>query len=265
MDRFVSLDLDRVPSADAGIAALSSAALYGKGVFTTVAIVGGQPFLWEKHKARLRENAARINFEFQQRLNEQLSAALTDIIQHNGRREGRARLTLFDSAGGGAWDNGLNNPPSILITTAGRSPCLRPHLSISPHIVNSTSPLAGVKSCNYLEHLLALDEAKRNGFDESIRLNERGEVTSACLANVFWCRGEKLFTPSLSTGCLAGTTREFILESLNCVEVSEGIDAVREADGVFLTSSGIGVVKAAELDGKDLRHCTHPITSILPY
>ena len=60
---------------------------------------------------------------------------------------------------------------------------------------------------------MALENAKAKGFDEAIRLNERGEVASACMANVFWIKDKKLFTPDLETGCLAGTTREFIIET----------------------------------------------------
>jgi branched-subunit amino acid aminotransferase/4-amino-4-deoxychorismate lyase len=114
------------------------------------------------------------------------------------------------------------------------------------------SAAGGIKSCNYLEHLMSLDEAKRRGFHEAIRLNERGEVVSACMANLFWTKDGKLFTPSLRTGCLAGTTREYILENIECKEVEVGIDEINRADSIFLTSAGLGIARVREFDGKRL-------------
>ena len=91
-------------------------------------------------------------------------------------------------------------------------------LTVSPYRINSKSPLAGVKSCNYLENILAWEAAKAHGFDEAIRLNEKGEIASACLANVFWKKNGEIFTPPLETGCLKGTTRGYVLENLAAAE-----------------------------------------------
>jgi 4-amino-4-deoxychorismate lyase len=121
-----------------------------------------------------------------------------------------------------------------------------------------------VKSCNYLEKIIAKDEAKQRGFDEAIQLNERGDVASACMANVFWRRSGKLFTPSLETGCLPGTTREFVLENIDCDEVALGIEELRTADEIFLTSAGLGVVQVAEFDGRKVQRNEHAIMKLVP-
>jgi branched-subunit amino acid aminotransferase/4-amino-4-deoxychorismate lyase len=124
--------------------------------------------------------------------------------------------------------------------------------------------LAGVKSCNYLEKILAKEEARNRGFAEAIQLNERGEVSSACMANVFWLRDGILFTPSLRTGCLAGTTRGFILENLECEEVEVRIEELLSADEMFLTSAGLGVAQVSEFEGRKLRGEPHSIGGLLP-
>ena len=111
---------------------------------------------------------------------------------------------------------------------------------------------------------MAVDEAKRRSFDEAIRLNERGEITSACMANVFWMKYERLYTPSLKTGCLKGTTREFVLENVECSEVAVGLEALSDADAIFLSSAVIGVVQAAVLDGKIFSKVDHPILRLIP-
>ena len=137
-------------------------------------------------------------------------------------------------------------------------------LTVSPHLINSTSPLAGVKSNNYLEKIIAKDEAKQRGFDEAIQLNERGEIASASTANIFWLKGGRLFTPSVETGCLAGTTRELVLENIDCEEVEVGIDELEAADEMFLTSAGIGIVHVANFNEQKLRQNDHSITKLLP-
>ena len=99
---------------------------------------------------------------------------------------------------------------------------------------------------------------------KAIQLNERDEIASACMANVFWLSNGKLFTPSLETGCLPGTMREFMLENLECDEVEAGIEQIRSADEIFLTSAGIGVTQVAEFDGRRLAGEPHAITGLIP-
>jgi len=111
---------------------------------------------------------------------------------------------------------------------------------------------------------MAREEGKRRGFDEAIRLNERGEIASACMANVFWLKEERLYTPSLKTGCLAGTTREFVLEDLECIEVEAGVETLDQVDAIFLTSAGLGVAQAANFEGKELRRVNRPIIAAMP-
>ncbi len=72
-------------------------------------------------------------------------------------------------------------------------------ITVSPYRVNTLSALTGIKSVNYLDHMLAWEEARGRDFDEALMLNERGEVVSATLANLFWVRDGTLHTPQLST------------------------------------------------------------------
>ena len=187
-------------------------------------------------------------------------------IEKAGLRRGRARITFSDESDSGIWCHGGEKKTSISILTGERRPLPREFsLTVSPHRINTTAPLTGIKSCNYLEHLLAYKEARSRGFDEAIRLNENGDVASACLANVFWLKGQKLYTPSMKTGCIAGTTREFILEKLDCEEVEAGIKKLKDAEAIFLTSAGIGVVNVADFDGKRLQAAGHEIERLSPF
>jgi branched-subunit amino acid aminotransferase/4-amino-4-deoxychorismate lyase len=265
MHKFVSFNSRTVESSEPALPALASAALYGKGIFTTIAIYNSTPFLWEKHWRRLAGNAAYLGIDLSEFSESVTSAALKELLDENRVSGGRARITFFDEQRSDLWPYHATRRTSLLITTSDRHP-EKPdfNLTVSPHRTNSTSPLTGIKSCNYLEEIFAKDEAKHRGFDEAIRLNERGEIVSACVANVFWLKDGRFFTPSLGTGCLPGTTREFVLEKLECEEVEAEIKELASADEIFLTSAGIAVVQVAEFEGRRLGGQPHAISQLLP-
>ena len=241
-------------TAAASISAPSSAALYGKGVFTTVRIIGGNPWLFERHMERLYRDAAALAIDVTSLKSTEIEAALIELIRRCGLDEGRARLTLFDTSAAPHWSQSFTTSSSLMINAAPLRPVPKPfRLTISPFLVNSASPLAGIKTCSYLENILALEDARSRGFNEAIRLNEQRKITSAVMANVFWQRGGRVFTPSLGTGCLDGTTRAFVLENLEVEEVVEDVAELGKAEAIYLTSAGLGIVAAKSFDGRDLK------------
>lgn len=265
MKELVSFNSEIVKAADSNIIAVTSAALYGTGIFTTVAIRDGKPLLWEKHWRRLNANASALGTDISSFSESTAHNSLKEIVAANGVDSGRARITFLDESAGGIWHFGTERKTSLLIMAAELRPRIDPiRLTLSRYAINSKSPLAGIKSCNYLENILALNVAKVGGFDEAIRLNERGSITAACMANVFWLKDETLFTPPLSTGCLAGTTREYIMEHFDCTESEAGIEAIENADAVFLTSAGLGVAEVIAFGERTFAPSEHEILEIFP-
>jgi branched-subunit amino acid aminotransferase/4-amino-4-deoxychorismate lyase len=254
---FVSFNQQILAASDAKISALSSAALYGSGVFTSIAVYNRKPFQWAKHWQRLTENAEKLNIRLPAELTEEtVRNSLSELINQNNLTDGRARITFFDEAASEIWTFETERRTSLLMTTGEfRAASNELRLALSPYRINSKSPLAGVKSCNYLENLLALEEAKSRRFDEAIRLNERGEMASASMANLFWIKDETIFTPSLETGCLDGTTRSFVIAlakelGFEAYTTGEHFDELRLADEVFITSAGIGIAGVRNVDGE---------------
>ncbi|HRI02432.1 MAG TPA: aminotransferase class IV [Pyrinomonadaceae bacterium] len=242
----------------------SAALLYGKGIFTTIAIRDRQPLLWDKHWRRIYDNAKIVGIELSAYSHRETLDQLTKSLQNEGIVNGRARLTFFDESPSPIWPSDSPSKTSLHIITGN----LRPvpdgfRLTVSPYPVNSRSPLAGVKSCNYLENLLAIEEAKTRGFQEAVRVNEHGFITGGCMSNVFWLKDEVLYTPKLATGCLPGTTREFVLENLECRESEVRIEELSKADAIFLTSAGLGITQVAEYEGKPMQRSGHPILKLL--
>jgi branched-chain amino acid aminotransferase len=110
-----------------------------------------------------------------------------------------------------------------------------------------------IKSLNYLNNVLAKQQAKRQGADDALLLNAQGNVAEASAANLFVLRGGRLHTPPTTDGALDGITRLTVLEL--CAE--QGIPTeVRSlgridlfgADEVFITGTGAGLVRVRSLD-----------------
>ena len=100
----------------------------------------------------------------------------------------------------------------IMTGEAQKVPSAGMSLAVSPYRVNTLSPLVGIRSLNYLEQVLSWEEAQTRDFDEAVVLNERGEIVSATMANLFWVKEGTLHTPALSTGAIAGITRATVIE-----------------------------------------------------
>src|SRR5690606_22366742 len=75
-------------------------------------------------------------------------------------------------------------------------------------INDSTTPPLAKAAGNYLNSILATQESKRNGYDESILLDMSGNVSEASGENLFLVRRGKIYTPFLSDSALEGITRE---------------------------------------------------------
>jgi branched-subunit amino acid aminotransferase/4-amino-4-deoxychorismate lyase len=235
----------------AHLPALTSATLYGRGVFTTLAVYRGQPFLWSEHWTRLIEHAERCGVRSSHFDQVSVGRALVKLIKENEVEDGRARITLLTRAVRGVWKEragGGGVETDLLIMTGDARPVPEEGLAVtlSPYRLNTLSPLAGVKSVNYLEHVIGWEEAHARDFHEAIVLNERGEVASATMANIFWVTRGTIHTPALATGALAGTTRARIIAlaeelAFPLVEGTYDTSDLSDADEIFLTSASHGV------------------------
>jgi len=257
MHPVIYLNKSMVEATKARVAPVSSAMLYGRGVFTTVAIYNAQPFLWSKHWQRLAAHANKLDIDHTGCTEKNVGDALHKLIAINQVQEGRARVILLARSGRDIWKTktpGAKKTDLLIMT--GEPQKVAPtglSLAVSPYRINTFSPTSGIKSLNYLDHVLSWEEAQSRDFDEAVVLNERGEIVSATTANLFWVRNGTLHTPNLSTGALAGITRECVIEIANkhFIPVLEGIyemPDLTEADEIFLTSSSLGVAPVTTFD-----------------
>jgi branched-subunit amino acid aminotransferase/4-amino-4-deoxychorismate lyase len=253
----IYLNKTMVEASKARVAPVSSAMLYGRGVFTTLAIYDTKPFLWSRHWQRLGAHAAKIDVDLAGCTEESVGDALKKLIAFNRVRDGRARIIFLARSGRDNWKARMagTKKTDLLIMTGDVQKVSADGLSlaVSPYRVNTFSPLSGIKSLNYLDRVLSREEAQSRDFDEAVVLNERGEIVSATTANVFWAKNGTVHTSTLSTGALAGITRECVIDiaSKHFIPLVEGIyemSDLTDADEIFLTSSGLGVSPVTTFD-----------------
>jgi branched-chain amino acid aminotransferase len=183
----------------------------GDGVFETCAVYEGQAFALTRHLRRLRRSALGLGLG-EPDLDE-VRAAVGKVLAVAGDA-GRLRITLTGGPGPlGSHRFEPEEQRQTLVVLAG--PATRAQVSRVvrvPWVRNERSAVAGLKTTSYAENVVALAEAYRQGADEAVLANTVGELCEGTGSNVFVERGGELVTPPLSSGCLAGITRELLLE-----------------------------------------------------
>jgi branched-chain amino acid aminotransferase len=260
-DRLLPVEQVRLSPGQAGL-------LNGWGLFTTLRVVEGVPFAFERHWKRLQKDAGRTHlpFPFDE---EKVRLQLNEVIQANHVREGCARIyVLYNNVG--FWRSAESFPDVDLILYTADLPKYREpvRLAVREHGRYAASPLAGVKTTAWLNNVWHLSEAQREGWDEVILLNERGEVSECTAANVFSVKNGSVHTPPLSSGCLEGVTRALLMEMAQQTgtpfeERTLLPGDLYLADEVFISSTNRTVLTVAEVQGHKLPVAPGPVTQRL--
>lgn len=186
--------------------------LTGWGVFTTLRLYRGEPFAFERHWARMSRDAERLSVTLSH-TRDFVHDAVVQVARTNHRRAGMARVAFIRNQGG-LWGDGEKRPPSdLLIFTRELVPWPERHrLTLRPRAIFAGGQLAGAKMLSWVPHSLALEQAHAEGFDEVLLLNQKWQLAECASANIFLVREKRALTPPLTSGCLAGVTREILLE-----------------------------------------------------
>lgn len=250
MHKYVILNHELVLAKEAKIPAVSPAALYGQGVFTTLAIYNRRPFLWEEHCKRLTQSN---NSELDE---VSFLSSLSRLIEKNNVQTGRARITLFDGKGFGLWrlNEKDEKPYHLLIMTEDAHAHLNGEINVTSSAYPSSALSRSKENHSYINHLIEFQKYTYDSdYDEKINVDEKGWIVSGCMSNVFWIKNRELFTPTNSLPLIEGTTRNFIIKiakecGINVRQVRRKLNTLKEADEMFLTSSGIGICLVKKFD-----------------
>lgn len=222
------------------IDALDHGVTVGDAVFETAKIVDGQVFARRRHHERLDRSLAGLGLGPADRavLDEGIAAVL------DGEPIAHGRLRYSVTAGPGPLGSDRLDGAMTTIVLAGGLPRPEPTTTVAvvPWVRNERAATTGVKSTSYAENVVALAAAKRLGGTEAILANTRGQLCEGTGSNIFVVLDGHVYTPAMSTGPLAGITRELVLEwgslaGLPVVEAELDLSVLEQAQEVFLTSS----------------------------
>ena len=255
----VWVDGELVPLEQARVSPLDHGLLTGDGVFETLRVHRGGPFAVRRHLDRLARSAAGLRLPVPDLV--QLRSALDEVIRVNGLEEGRLRVTVTGGPGSLGSDRS-GAPPTVIVIGA-----LLPDWPPSTDVVvvpwprNERGALSGLKTVSYGENVVALGHARDRGAGEALFPNLAGNLCEGTGTNVFVGIGDRLVTPPLSAGCLAGVTRDLLLELVDVVEEDVPLPALASCDEAFLSSSTRDVQPVRAIDGRVLPAAPGPLTA----
>jgi len=245
-DRIVPLSEARLSPGQMGL-------LMGWGVFTTLRIYQGVPFAFDRHWHRMSHDAVRLGIALDYG-QEDVRQAIVRLAAANQRPECAARLSFIKNQGG-MWADAPGLPETdLLIFTRELTAWPAAHkLLLIPDGIFSHGKLAGAKMLSWVQNAGTLERVHREGYDDALLLNEKGNLAECTSANVFLVRGRNVLTPPLHSGCLPGITRDSLLEIIP----AEGYKLVEQdlvpkdldsADEVFISSTtrevaGVGSIQ----------------------
>ena len=235
---------------------------YGDGIFETIRCFGNQPILFDKHYHRLLRASGVLEINMKSIPSRELLLKKIETLINKNKYFGssRVRLALFRSDGG-LYTPHTNDCNYLIEVTP---------LATNDYVLNSKGIVASVyqdmkktpsiispfKTSNSLLFVLAaLFKEKQNLADVFI-MNTENKIIESLASNLFWFKDDYLFTPSISSGCVDGIMRNFVIEVarkniINVVEIP-GIEftELMEADEIFTTNAIQGINWIVGIDHK---------------
>ncbi|MBT2627346.1 aminodeoxychorismate lyase [Bacillus sp. ISL-32] len=231
--------------------------LYGIGVFETFRLYEGRSFLIDWHLERL--GRATKDLQIKHRITkDELTDMLDNLLRLNHIEDGNARVRLNISAGvstkgftAQTYENPtvlcfVNplNPENLPVQKEGKVLTIRR---------NTPEGQYRLKSHHYLNNMYAKQELGNDPRYEGIFLTEDGAVAEGIISNIFWSKGNCIYTPSLDTGILDGVTRRFVIEEMEKLgaEVKTGrfrLESLLTADEAWMTNSVLEIVPFSKIE-----------------
>jgi len=264
-DGFIWYDGEMTPWRDATTHVLTNTLHYGVGVFEGIRAYatpkGAAVFRLEDHTRRLFNSAKIVGMEVPF-TPDQVNAATLDVLRANKLKEAYIRPMLFygpESIGlrisdlkahmiiaawtWGSYLGAENVERGIRVKTS----------SYSRHHVNTTACRAKANA-NYLNSMLALNEALRDGYEEAVMLDSQGFIAEGSAENIFLVQRRALHTPDV-TSALDGITRRTVMQLAKDLDIPiherrMTRDELYISDEAFFTGTAAEVVPIREADNR---------------
>lgn len=238
--KVIKADSAAIPAKDQGL-------LFGYGLFETLRVYNHIPFMLTEHLERLSSSSEILEIDIPSLIT--LETEISRFINHTDLCNGVLRITLTKG----------NNVPNIIFTHRSVNYSVSDYdkgfsLITSAIKRNAASPLAHLKTLNYMDNLLAKKEAQKAGFDEALLLNTDGLLSECSTSNIFFINDQTLYTPDINCGLLNGIVRQLLLHKiapalhLNIAEGQYALSALYSASEIFITNSVMQIMPIVKVD-----------------
>jgi len=239
-------------AADRGLA-------YGDGLFETIAIRNGKPRFLERHLRRLAQGCIRLEIK---RPREQILITQIERLCE-GEWHGTMKVIVTRGPGPRGYAPAEAGEPTVLLDFSGAAEPARggsrlPLWRLMPGTVpaSTNARLAGIKSLNRLDSVLARAECIAGGYDETVMRAANGQVVGGAQSNIFIVRGGRIVTPLLDQAGVAGVMRGVVLDTaarlgIDVVEAPVELTEVTDAAEIFMSNSLMGIRAASFSDCQD--------------
>ncbi len=247
-----------LPEADAVVPLNDRGFLLGDGIFETMRVANGRPFRMAQHLERMTRGAEflKIPPPFTPK---ELQKIAGELIEKNNLPEAVLRVTLTRGPGPRGYSPKNSGPPTLAMSLSPLPP-MNPEEPVQWSMITSSfripasDALASFKTTSKILNVLARAEAEEKGADEALLLNANGEVAETAGGNIFWVYQDKICTVPTGRGVLPGITRAVVLEICQSLGLETNkrvikLEHLRNAAGIFVTQSALGLVPVVALDG----------------
>lgn len=247
-ENLVFLNGGYVPAEEAKITATIPGILHGFGLFETMRWYRGKIVYLDEHIERIMQSCRGLTIKIPYSIN-RIRRIIQETVKLNNLENAYVKLVL--------WKGNVGT--EVLVIAKEYSPLPKYKYAkgysvcISSFRQNEDYFLSRIKSTNRILYELSFQEAKGKGCDEALILNTRGFIAEGTRSNIFLVKDNRIFTPGLDCGCLAGVTRKVIfdLAGKNHLEAYESRFTVYDlykANEAFLTNSLMGVMPITSVE-----------------
>tara|TARA_B100000508_G_C11438432_1_gene267390 strand:+ start:289 stop:1116 length:828 start_codon:yes stop_codon:yes gene_type:complete len=236
--------------------------LYGDAVFETLIIFNDKILFWEDHYFRLMSSMRIIRLDIPDKYTPEFFKENIIKIHNNISQTGnsRIRINIYRSSGGKYKPE--KNTPSFIISCESINyntyKLNKGHYEVDLYkdYYLDNQLISSIKSNNKIINVVASIYASENGFNNCILLNKDKLVSEFINSNLFIIKDEKIYTPTLKSGCLNGVLRKnlFKILSSSSFEVCEqdlSTFDITQSDEIFGTNIAQGIFSVTKFRKKD--------------
>ena len=258
----VFLNGNFLPAEQAVVPVTDRGFMYGDGLFETTRVINARPFRFAQHLERMVRGAdyLKIPLPYSPR---EIQDFAGQLIEVNKMSDGVLRVTMTRGSGERGYTPDATATPLLVITLHPLPPMPadgQPQWSMitSSYHIPASGAISAFKTTSKILHVFARIEAQERGADEALLLNTNGEVAETAGGNIFWVFQDKICTVPTGRGVLPGITRAVVLEVCQAIGLETNKRVIkpqhlRNAEGIFITQSVLGIVPVVAFDGEAVR------------